>query len=125
MFTEEETSLLLGFHTDDPEIDCVFGLPVQCGPYQIFPHELIEIIDEEMDLLKQLISYAADEEGQSIDEFLRTTDYIFPAIDHLDEMMEEATEDMIGSFSLLPEEEEVSQGFVSFRNLEMKMSLMK
>lgn len=110
VFTEEETSLLLGFHTDDPEIDCVFGLPVQCGPYQIFPHELIEIIDEEMDLLKQLISYAADEEGQSIDEFLRTTDYIFPAIDHLDEMMEEATEDMIGSFSLLPEEEEVSQG---------------
>lgn len=78
-----------------------------------------------MDLLKQLISYAADEEGQSIDEFLRTTDYIFPAIDHLDEMMEEATEDMIGSFSLLPEEEEVRKGFVSFRNLEMKMSLMK
>lgn len=77
---------------------------------KFFLHELIEIIDEEMDLLKQLISYAADEEGQSIDEFLRTTDYIFPAIDHLDEMMEEATEDMIGSFSLLPEEEEVSQG---------------
>ncbi|MFC0015460.1 MULTISPECIES: SEC-C metal-binding domain-containing protein [Allobacillus] len=110
IFTEEETSLLLGFHTDDPELDCVFGLPVQCGPYQIFPHELIEIMDDEMELLKQLIQYAADEEGKSIDEFLRTTDYIFPAIDHLDEFIEEADEYMDGPFFLLPEEEEVSQG---------------